>query len=181
MFAGTYPKYVWNHEYKRWDAIPADDSHFARTLAAAYGLVELSRIVRKHYSIPRIGLREKLTEEKLQKIAKLANAKYVPGFGDHLLNLILDAHKDDAMYRGSTAKKTKEGLKKVQAKARELIDALKDIDVGSPAEYPGLLLEIQLEKVHFKEQSILIPDLIEVLHLLNHAAGDAKPQKRKET
>jgi len=63
--------------------------------------------------------------------------------------------------------------------ANSLTDALRAVDIGSRSEYPGDLLERQLEKFHFQQQLILIPELIEILNSLSTAASKAKPQKRK--
>jgi hypothetical protein len=178
MFEGAHPKFVWNDKHKRWDAIPADDSRLARW-AASFSLAGWSRLLREHHALPYLSLAEKLTEEKLEELARLAQIKYVPQFRSTIQGLILDAYKSDANRHGSSAEITGTSLEKVIIKAEELKSALSEVDVGAPAEYPGMLLELQLELAHFKRQSVLIPDLMELTDLLISAASKAKPRESK--
>jgi hypothetical protein len=168
------PKFVWNAEHKRWDAIAVDDSKLAQW-AASFSLAGWSRMLRKQPAAPSL----RITEQTLQKIAELAGVENGHEFGDHICGLMLDAHKNDARLNGSSAKTVKQKLETVIARAQALKETLRDIDVGGSAEYPGSLLEYQLEKTHFKGQSILLPELSELLDELIASASKAKPRKQQ--
>jgi hypothetical protein len=174
MFSNVQPKFVWNAEQKRWTAIQANETKLARW-AASFSPAGWNRLLRKQKLLGRPGI----TEAKLRKISELANVQNHFEFGRQIYGLILDAHRNDAASRGSTVENIKTSLNRVIRHANSLNDALRAIDIGSPGEYPGNLLERQLEKVHFQEQLILIPEFIELLDLLAAAASNAKPQKIK--
>jgi hypothetical protein len=156
MFSNVQPKFVWNAEQKRWTAIQANETKLARW-AASFSPAGWNRLLRKQKLLGRPGI----TEAKLRKISELANVQNHFEFGRQIYGLILDAHRNDAASRGSTVENIKTSLNRVIRHANSLNDALRAIDIGSPGEYPGNLLERQLEKVHFQEQLILIPEPVE--------------------
>ena len=174
MFSNSQPKFVWNEEQKRWIAIPANETKLAQW-AATFSPAGWSRLLRKQRLLGKIAI----TEAKLQKIAKLANVQNHSEFGSRIYGLMLDAHRNDAARRGNTSENIKATLDRVIKHANSLTDALRAVDIGSGGEYPGSLLEGQLEKFHFQQQLILIPELIELLNSLAVAAANAKPKRKK--
>ena len=88
-------------------------------------------------------------------MASLANVKYALEFGGKIRSLILDAHKDNAHLPGADAQNVKKMLQGLIDGAQVLNEALREINVGGRSEYVGALLELQLEKTHFKGQPIL--------------------------
>ncbi len=128
---------------------------------------------RKRKLLPRLRLRYP-NDAELQRLAELANvdADSLSIFCEHIRSLILDAHLSDASLQGLSKPRVKSFLTNVASQAQQLSDHLRAIDVDGrgSADHAGFLLEMELGKIQFNNNSILLPDYVTILDNLSAAA-----------
>jgi hypothetical protein len=111
------------------------------------------------------------SDSELQRLARLAGVDDEMKFGEHIRQILLDAHVNDSMLRTPSIPKVKTALESVSQKARALGAALRRLGVGTKGftERAGMLLEWEMNHPPL----VLIPDCIKFLDSLADSASRA--------
>ena len=136
--------------------------------------VAARRLSRRRQLLPKLKLKYP-TDAETQKLAELASVDDRPVFSSHLQSIILGAHLNDVALKGLSEPKVRRALNKVATACKNLCGALSALDVGSggSAERAGFLFEMELGSDGSSGHPALIPDCLEFLARVNHAARKA--------
>jgi len=136
--------------------------------------VAARRLSRRRQLLPKLQLKYP-TASKSRTLARLAGVDGAAIFRRHLQSIILDAHLNDVALKGLSEPKVRRALNKVATACENLRGALSAIDIGTggSAERAGFLLEMELGSDGSSGHPALIPDCLEFLARVNHAARKA--------
>jgi hypothetical protein len=102
------------------------------------------------------------TPSALQKLATLAQVNDPKAFGEHVRQVILDAHLNHTALQTLAMPKVRSALRRVRQRAQVLSEVLQQMDVGTrgSANRAGMLLEWELNHPVPEDGLFLIPSYL---------------------